>query len=93
MDGACIPGYLCPNTHPYPCAKGAKCSASPFKPLSGPDPDCDGGRLDEDSVCCPTENVVGCENGRPGYRCKANPSAKSELDQGGQMAINKFLTV
>ena len=76
---ASIPGNLCPSSNPYPCAKGARCSRSPFKPLSGPDPDCDGGRLDEGSICCPNEKVVDCHSSTAASRCKVRPSSKSEL--------------
>ena len=76
---ASIPGNLCPSSNPYPCAKGARCSRSPFKPLSGPDPDCDGGRLDEGSICCPNEKVVDCNNNTAASRCKVRPSSKCEL--------------
>ena len=35
----------CPGTHPYACAKGLKCSKSPWKPKSGNVADCDGKKI------------------------------------------------
>ena len=36
----------CPDSHPYACGGGTKCTNSLIKPHDGSDPDCDGGVVD-----------------------------------------------
>ncbi len=69
-----INGFFCPLSNPYACAMGSKCSKSPWKPVSDDGEDCDGMRLDEDSQCCPDEDVLPCE----GLKCKPNLSNSGE---------------
>ncbi len=64
-------GHLCPSTHPYPCKGGRMCSKSVWKPSSGGDPDCDGRRLTEGSICCPeASNLVECNGDAASHRCR-----------------------
>ena len=36
----------CPDSHPFACGIGTKCTNSPYKPRDSVDPDCDGGVTD-----------------------------------------------
>ena len=36
----------CPDSHPFACGGGTKCTNSPYKPRNSTDPNCDGGVTD-----------------------------------------------
>ena len=63
---------LCPESHPFPCQGGKKCSKSAWKPASGSEADCDGTQLRSNSLCCPADSVD-CSTD-PNWTCRPNPS-------------------
>ena len=78
-------GYICPATHPYTCGGGLRCSKAAWKPIIMDNTgnsyvsDCDGGLLvDKESICCPLEGVVRC-NDKDGFKCRSNPSFQGNI--------------
>ena len=78
-------GYICPATHPYTCGGGLRCSKAAWKPIIMDNTsnsyvsDCDGGLLvDKESICCPLEGVVRC-NDKDGFKCRSNPSLQGNI--------------
>ena len=58
----------CPETHPHPCEKGAKCSSEKC---------CNGMPMDIYSTCCSSDTILCHRN--PAIKCRANPIIANEL--------------